>query len=85
VAVFVPVWAGLPPTVQIHPRAGVLVRVTSRRGIDRLRRTVRRLKRRLCERIAEGLPQADALRAFLDALAPRERYASSQLLWRCAN
>jgi len=84
VAVFVPVWAGLPPAVQVPPEAGVLLGVTSRHDIDRLRRQVRRLKRRLCERVADGLSAGDALRAFLDALAPRERYASSQLLWHCA-
>lgn len=80
VRTFLPVWFGFPPTVELDPSAGILLRVHSPSEATHCRRLVRRCKQYLGPRLAAGtcsLPEAVAL--LSERLRCRESYGSSRL------
>lgn len=80
VAVFVPIWFGLPPVVEFSPTAGALHRVYSIADIRHLRKFVRRRKRTLVDELQAGDRRVvDAVIDLYDSLAGPDLYASSRL------
>lgn len=65
VAVYLPVWLGVPPVLELPPSAGVLCRVRSLSAVDQLRMRLRRRKDNLAARVSDGPLAAERVPALL--------------------
>lgn len=84
IAVFLPVWFGFPPTVELEATAGALLRVHSLAAFQHIRTDVRRFKGRLGRSLARGeCSLAEAVQWLYERVSRREIHESSQLRRIC--